>query len=243
VELILVRHGESTANVAREAAEAAGDEVIDVGFRDADVPLSALGIAQCEALGRWLAGPGNEWRPDAAWSSPYQRARQTATTVLGAAGLTLPIRVDERLRDKELGVLDTLTSFGVRARFPLEAERRRWIGKFYYRAPGGESWADVALRLRSVLFDIERLESDRRVLVATHDAVVLLFRYICERWSEDQVLATARAGLTGNTAVTRLVSDGRGNWQAMDVNVQDHLITADGDLRTEHSAAPPAVQR
>ncbi|MDT4893651.1 MAG: hypothetical protein QOE97_2686 [Pseudonocardiales bacterium] len=238
-----MRHGESTANIAREAAEAVAAEVIEVGFRDADVPLSPLGLAQCEALGRWLAGPGGGWLPDAAWSSPYLRARQTAETVLVAARLALPIRVDERLRDKELGVLDTLTSFGVRARFPLEADRRRWVGKFYYRAPGGESWADMALRLRSLLFDLERLETDRRVLVAAHDAVVLLLRYICEGWTEGQVLAAARTSWTGNAAVTRLVSDGAGHWQTTHVNLQDHLITPNGDLRTEHSAAPPAAQR
>jgi broad specificity phosphatase PhoE len=44
--------------------------------------------------------------------------------------LDLPIRVDERLRDRELGVLDLLTMQGVKARFPQEAERRRWLGKF-----------------------------------------------------------------------------------------------------------------
>ncbi len=35
--------------------------------------------------------------------------------------LDRPIRVDERLRDRELGVLDLLTMQGVKARFPQEA--------------------------------------------------------------------------------------------------------------------------
>ena len=231
-----MRHGESTANVARERAEAAGAEVIDADARDADVPLSERGIAQAEALGRWLTAGGSALVPDAVWSSPYARARQTAAAVLGAAGLDRAVRVDERLRDKELGVLDLLTSHGVRTRFPEEATRRWWLGKFYYRAPGGESWADVALRLRSVLFDIERLHGGQRVLVVAHDAVVLLVRYVLEGWTEQEALNATRAGEIANAAWTRLVQHSDGLWVADGANVVEHLITPDGDLRTSHPA-------
>ena len=58
---------------------------------------------------------------------------------------------DERLREKEFGVLDRLTTLGIEQHFPDQAEARRRIGKFYHRPPGGESWCDVILRLRSVL--------------------------------------------------------------------------------------------
>lgn len=227
-----MRHGESTANVAREQAEADGVEVIEVGQRDADVPLSDRGVRQSRALGEWIAADPSR-RPDAVWSSPYERARQTADVTLVTADLDLVVRLDERLRDKELGVLDTLTSRGVRTRFPEEAERRRWLGKFYYRAPGGESWADVALRLRSALADIERI-SHGRVLVVAHDAVVLLFRYICEELTEREVMTLARSSVD-NAAVTRLVRDEAGHWRAVDVNLRDHLPES---LRTEHPGEP-----
>ena len=74
-------------------------------------------------------------------------------------------RLDERLRDRELGILDRLTSAGVEARFLEEGERRRWLGKFYYRPPGGESWADVVLRLRSLLADLDREHPGQEVLL------------------------------------------------------------------------------
>jgi broad specificity phosphatase PhoE len=234
-ELIMVRHGESTANVARERAENAGAEVIAVEARDADVPLSDLGRHQAEALGRWLAQLPVDARPTAAWSSPYARARQTAQGVLAAAGSALPLRVDERLRDKELGVLDALTSFGVRARYPLEEQRRRWLGKFYYRAPGGESWADMVLRLRSVLADLDRDEAGQRVLVVAHDAVIMLMRYICERLDEQSLLELAGSVSIVNTGVTRLVRDGA-SWRVADFNRHDHLTAAyaGADLLTVH---------
>jgi 2,3-bisphosphoglycerate-dependent phosphoglycerate mutase len=236
-ELIVVRHGESTANVAREDAESAGAEVIAVQARDADVPLSELGMRQAEALGRWLAQPSNAAQPDSVWCSPYVRARQTAAAALAAAERELPIRIDERLRDKELGILDALTSYGVRTRFPLEAERRRWLGKFYYRAPGGESWADMALRLRSVLSDIDRDEVGQRVLIVAHDAVVMLLRYVCERLDEHEVLELARTTAIVNTGLTRLVRDGT-RWRVAEFNRSDHLepAHAGADLRTVHGS-------
>ena len=44
-----------------------------------------------------------------------------------------------------------MTGAGIREQYPDEAQRRDLLGKFYYRPPGGESWADVALRIRSLL--------------------------------------------------------------------------------------------
>ena len=40
-ELLLVRHAESAGNVARDKAEAAGLDVIDIAERDMDVTLSS----------------------------------------------------------------------------------------------------------------------------------------------------------------------------------------------------------
>jgi broad specificity phosphatase PhoE len=237
-ELILVRHGESTANVAREQAEATGAEVIAVEARDADVGLSELGAQQAQQLGLFLRA-AHAGMPTAVWTSPYVRARQTAEWIIAAAELPLHPRLDERLRDKELGILDTLTSHGIKVRYPLEAQRRRWLGKFYYRAPGGESWADLALRLRSLLFDVERLEDGARVMLVCHDAVITMIRYICEGLDEAQVLALARSEVLLNTGVTRLVRNADGSWAVTEVNRHDHLLPAfaGADLRTQHPAA------
>ncbi|MFD1505414.1 histidine phosphatase family protein [Georgenia yuyongxinii] len=221
-ELLLVRHGQSAANVAAAYAESIGAEQIDVPARDADVELSDTGLEQARALGVWLAGLPAAHRPQAVWSSPYRRAADTARTALAESGLDVPLLLDERLRDRDLGITDTLTSAGVRARYPEEAERRRWLGKFYHRPPGGESWADVALRVRSVLADLERQDRADRVLITCHDAVVLLFRYVCEHLGETDVLAIGRDEGVRNAAVTQLVTDGDG-WRLAGYNVEEHL--------------------
>ena len=104
------------------------------------------------------------------------------------ASSALPVLLDERLRDRELGVLDLLTRVGVTNRFPLEAQRRQWWGKFYHRPPGGESWADVALRVRSFLRDLPDAPGDPRAVLFVHDAVVMLLRYVCEGLDEHTLL-------------------------------------------------------
>lgn len=235
VELLLVRHGESTGNVAATSASAAGAEVIDIGLRDADVPLTAVGRDQAAALGQWLSELPADQLPHSVWCSPYLRARQTADIALIDSGAAITMRVDERLRDRELGVLDLLTALGVEVRFPAEALRRRWLGKFYYRPPGGESWADLALRLRSLMADLNQAEPGRRVLVVAHDAVILLFRYICEGMSEEQLLELALRTTVTNASVTQLVRPtGQGLWRSEGFNINRHLAER-GAAVTEHS--------
>lgn len=235
-ELILVRHGESEGNVAREAAEAEQADEILIDRRDPDVPLSGRGRSQAEAVGRWLGDLAGGRRPGITWVSPYTRARQTADLALAAADLPLPVHVDERLRDRELGILDRLTSRGVTARYPDEARRRRYLGKMYYRPPGGESWADMALRLRSFLADLDRVHEGGCGLVVCHDAVILVLRYILEEMSEKEVLDIAASQSLGNGSVTRLARTERSApWRTLDFNVQDHL-TAYGSEPTAHEA-------
>jgi hypothetical protein len=60
------------------------------------------------------------------------------------------LRIDERLREKEFGLLDRLTRHGIQQKYPELHEQRAHVGKFYFRRPGGESWCDVILRLRSL---------------------------------------------------------------------------------------------
>jgi broad specificity phosphatase PhoE len=235
VELLLVRHGESEGNVAATDARLAGAEVIEVPARDADVNLSATGQEQAKALGAALARIAEDLRPDAVVSSPYARALQTAEIAVETAGWPVKVRTDERLRDRELGILDRLTRLGVEKRFPEESERREWLGKMYYRPPGGESWADVALRLRSVLDELNNLGTGHRVMLVCHDAVILLFRYVLEGMNEKELLDLAASTSVLNASLTRYVRpSGEGPWTLESFNVADHL-TEQGVTVTEHA--------
>jgi broad specificity phosphatase PhoE len=106
--LWIVRHGESAGNVARDKAQARGAERIELTARDVDVPLSPRGETQARSLGEWFAAGDVEDRPEVLLVSPYVRAQNTARLFRKAGGAAgdEPICIDERLREKEFGVLD-----------------------------------------------------------------------------------------------------------------------------------------
>jgi probable phosphoglycerate mutase len=204
--LWVVRHGESAGNVARNAADAAGLPRIDIAHRDVDVPLSELGERQSAALGKWFASLDRDRQPDVVMTSPYIRAQTTGLLIGKEGGFSLAqgqaFIVDERLREKEFGILDRLTRTGITALHPEQAEFRDLLGKFYHRPPGGESWCDVILRLRSALDTISLHHSGRRVLILTHQVVVLCMRYLLENLTEEQILKIDREGDVANCAIT-----------------------------------------
>jgi broad specificity phosphatase PhoE len=201
----LVRHGQSAGNVARDEAETAEALLIDIPTRDMDTPLSELGMRQAAALGRWFGDLPEGSRPTAALCSPYVRAVETARRVLDSAQIStgdVVLQPDERLREKEFGALDRLTKHGIRRKYPELAEQRRHVGKFYFRPPGGESWCDVILRLRSVIDTLTREYRRERVLIVGHQVIVNCFRYLFERLGEEQILSIDRVADVPNCSVT-----------------------------------------
>ena len=245
--LWVVRHGESAGNVAREQAYLAQIPLIDIPTRDPDVPLSALGDEQARTLGRWFADMPPEARPTAILCSTYLRARQTAELIRQACGTDddeVTFVVDERLREKEFGVLDRLTRWGIEAKYPEQAELRRRLGKFYYRPPGGESWCDVILRLRSVIDTLTRDYAGERVLIVGHSVVVLCFRYLLERMSEEDILEVDRVDEVANCSVTCYEFDpnlgSRGKLVRRLYNFVAPLEEAGEPVTTAPDAKPPA---
>jgi len=237
--LWLLRHGQSEGNVVRDAAQGTELELLDIADRDMDVPLSALGREQATGFGRWLGRQPRSAQPDVVLSSPYCRAVQTAAATLDAAGLDLPTFRDERLRERELGILDLLTGRGIEARFPAEAERRRRLGKFYYRPPGGESWVDVALRLRSLRDSIAREHSGRRVLLVTHEVVIVVVRYLIDDLDEEETLRLNRQEPLANCSLTtyRMGDDAR---PVMERYGWSAPLEEEGTAVTEEPDAPVA---
>ncbi len=196
-EIFLVRHGESEGNVARAKAIAAHAEILDVDENDKAVPMSPRGAEQAAALGKWFANAP----PSVVWTSPYRRARETARIAADAWPAPAQVVLDDRLRERSLGRLNRLTNEGIRARYPQEALARMRLGKFDYRPPLGESWADVAHRLRGVV-DALHACSYQRVMIVTHQVVVMCMRYLLERLTVAQLMAIDAKVSVANCAVT-----------------------------------------
>ena len=234
--LWLVRHAESEGNLADDKARQARAERLELTDRDADVPLSATGREQAAALGRTWHTMTEDERPTRVLCSPYERAVQTATGALEAAGWEhLEVHRDERLRERDLGLLDGFTRHGIEAKFPEEAERRAWLGKFYYRPPGGESWADVAGRIRAVL-EGRGPANGERLLVVSHQAVIMVMRYVLEDLTEQQVLEIDSSEVVANAAVTTYAG-ADGALRLHRFNDASHLETSDAPVTEEPDAA------
>ncbi|WP_347876603.1 histidine phosphatase family protein [Janthinobacterium sp. 75] len=91
---------------------------------------------------------------------------------------------------------------GIAGKYPELHEQRQHVGKFYFRPPGGESWCDVILRLRSVLDTITREYRGERVLIVGHQVIVNCFRYLLERCDEQAILAIDKAADVPDCGIT-----------------------------------------
>jgi broad specificity phosphatase PhoE len=208
-QLTIVRHGQSTANVAFAAALAEGRAEHGLTGRDADVELSPLGWRQATHLGRWLAARPVDERPDQVVCSPYRRARQTWTRAVDTAA-TLgvrypPARTDDRLCDRLMGDLELLTPLMIAERFPAEAARLAADGFYAYQPPGGETFDAVADRVRAALSDLDTRHPGQRVLIVAHDAVVVAARHILDDLTFTEIDAILADTPVANTSLTRYV--------------------------------------
>ena len=238
-ELVLVRHGESVGNLAAESAGVQGLAHLDLPYRDPDTPLSDNGVEQARALARLVTTSPPDARPDAVLGSPYVRAASTMEHALEDwPQAPRPVR-DERLRERDLGLFDGLTSHGIRDSHPEEATRRAALGKFYYRPPGGESWTDVVLRVRSLLIDIRAEHADRRVWVFTHQAVIMAFRYVLESLTEQELLRIDGDAPLANCSRTIYRRSGSGALELVAYGVVDHLEPSGAQVTHEspHASA------
>lgn len=173
-------------------------------MRDIDVDLTGLGTRQAAATAEWLMGRTTEEQPTVVICSPYQRAARTACIIadrIRSQRFPDPI-VDERLRERELGILDHLTRRGIEAYHPDQAARMTSLGKFYHRPPGGESWCDVILRVHSWFDTVCREFPDERIVVVTHGVSLMCICYLIQRMDEVSLLRMDADTAIANCSVT-----------------------------------------
>jgi broad specificity phosphatase PhoE len=128
--------------------------------------LNALGRTQANTLAAHLAAQLDGVRFDSLFSSDLARARETAQVIAAHTGL--PVQLDPRLREINLGVWEGMLGDDISRQFPVELHMRA-DDPVHSRAPGyGESIADVAARMRDFSDDVARAYPNRQVLVVSH---------------------------------------------------------------------------
>ncbi|MGI5288679.1 histidine phosphatase family protein [Nonomuraea polychroma] len=222
VQIIAVRHGQSQANLAHEQA---GDRPLFYEPGDHEVTLTELGRVQAAALGRLLAGMPAAEAPELVWCSPYLRALDTWKTAQHTWGVDpLPVIVDERLRDQEAGEFAHYNLAAIRERFPEELARREVEGAYAFRPPGGESLADVVVRLRDFLADLDGRADGRRVLIVAHDSVVLGLRHVIAGGPDAELAAVLAFAPVLNASVS-VWRTGGGRFDLVRFNDVAHLTS------------------
>ena len=152
-ELILIRHGETVWNSQQRMQ----------GHSNSD--LSEEGRAQIESLGQWMKNVSF----DHIYSSDSLRARQTAEAITKYSGHTL--KIDQRLREKNLGVFEGLTTEEAKERHPEIFRLFKTAGSNYV-IDEGESTQQLLDRALEFIEEIRLLQPDQRVVLVTHGGVV-----------------------------------------------------------------------
>lgn len=177
MRLLIVRHGESIANIHKDLGVKPGYEEM----RDEIVPLTRWGYEQAVQTGRALR---ERYQHDPAYAgrslriihSPYLRTRQTMQGILegfGDAAKVESISMDARVREQEFGLFDCISDPAVAiAKWPEEYaafRAARKVDKYNAKAPGGESRADVVERVKPFLQEVLAAEQEGvDVLIVGH---------------------------------------------------------------------------
>ena len=181
-EIILIRHGETEWNSQQRMQ----------GHSNSD--LSSVGQAQIQALGQWMKNVPF----DHIYSSDSLRAKQTAEAITQFSGHEL--QFDQRLREKNLGVFEGLTSEEARERHPEVFRLFKTAGSKYV-IDEGESTQQLQDRALEIVNEIRIKHPEERVLLVTHGG----FIRVVMKHSLGLSLETPTRFLIRNTGVFRLV--------------------------------------
>ena len=178
-----IRHAEAENNIIKE---------LDA-TNEKKWPLTEKGRGQAKSAGASLSGKGI----DLIYSSPLERTQETARIIASELGIPAEqIVTDERLKEIQVGTfsgksLDEFFAF-------------RKTHSFYEQFPGGESHIEAKRRFAEFLYDIERTQKDKTVLIVTHGVGLEMFGPVVSGVGADETRSTVEADLPGNCEIREL---------------------------------------
>ncbi len=149
-KLILIRHGQSEANLQRRFA----------GIYDA--PLTALGEQQAALSAAYVA---ENYKVSRVYASDLKRAYFTGKAAADACGVE--IFPDKRLREISAGAWEGMLFEDIVEKYPKDFERFMTdVGAS--RATDGESVAELGTRVMDALRDLAERHEGETIVIATH---------------------------------------------------------------------------
>ena len=181
-ELLLIRHGQSEANIVQKDDDHGVDPEIAAAIRarpDWQQRLTKLGVEQAKQARQWLdANLGGLASFDTLYVSPFVRTRETALYLGGdeMAGWT----TDDRLVERSWGVFGKHSKEQQQELFPLTFAEKA-VNPWFAALDGGESQPMVSLRFRDLQSTLHREEAGHRVAIVCHGDFMKNVRYNIER--------------------------------------------------------------
>lgn len=197
--LLLVRHGQTADNARRIFQGQGGRGLDDGGRRQARQLAQRLRTAEIERI----------------VSSDLERAAETAG-ILGEA-LGLSVEIDEALREVNVGTWTGLSYGEVAERYP--DEWAAWGAGRDIRRGGGETYAELALRITTAVERISGVDEAETIVVVSHGAALRSFA--CRLLGLPPQGTRALAGMV-NAAITTIQKDEQG-MRLMSWNDSAHL--------------------
>jgi len=152
--IILIRHGETTANR-------------DGIFRGRkDFPLNENGILQAQQLAEHIA---KKFSLDAIYSGPLSRTTETAAPV--AEKFNIPLQIEPRLNNISLGSWEGVPYSEIERKYP--EQYHLWLTEpEKLRIPDGETLADVRIRSVESVDESVRKHTGQTIALVSHRAVI-----------------------------------------------------------------------
>lgn len=180
MEILVVRHGQSVADLE------------DRHEGRADFELTELGCRQARAAANWIK---NNYKIDMILSSPLKRAAKTAEFISAETGID--IIFDDELMEWNNGLLAGLYRSEANVRFPIPEGGRKPHDEF------AESESYINFRARAEMFwsrfihEYEKDENISRICIVAHGGMInMLFRsFMMLPVNTDTYISTGDTGI------------------------------------------------
>lgn len=189
-EIILVRHGESEANIL------SSEERTRLDSSTKDYSLTPKGREQAETTGRYLRKKFGHF--DAYYTSFCRRTKETMEIMFPEAKIVEDARVAEAQR----GIWHAMSDLEIDSNFPHERKRRDKEGLYYYRPFGGENWPDLEIRIHNFIESLFRLHRGQRILLCVHGHWHIAFERIIQNLSTEETIRRYREDVAPNGSIT-----------------------------------------
>lgn len=199
--LLLIRHGQSTANIA------------GVFAGHLDYPLTELGRQQVELTAEYIA---SQYTVDKVYASDLSRARETGE--IAARKLGAGLEVHPGLREIFAGQWQGIKFDELKKRY--EESYGIWLTDIGHSCcDGGETMGQMYDRILTTMKEIVCTNPEKTLVLATHATPIRVMQCVCEKKSLDDM---KRIPWVTNASVSEMVYEA-GEFHLVTVSVDRHL--------------------